>query len=338
MSTLRKKGHVVTDTYNGSLVSEREIVPILAIVIVAKGGIPSKAEMLGLIHGNVHGVWNFHVRRKIVVAGHGDAERDREPERFVPEGNLVNHVFENVSAGIVPEEPPVDEALGIEIVRRGFTLECFPIDVVEIADGRDGPAPTAVGAVAVMVSVDGGDGAHTVGSGQGVGSLKSFATDGLDADLNDAIRLFKGTSHTPCVIGIKGHGLFLVDILAGLNGGNKVERMQVLGSSDEDGVDGFIVEQASKIGVGLNRGNNLLGFVEAAGVDVGDGDSLRVGGVDSLFENVQSPATSTDQGKADAVIGAEDARGCEKGIADQGGSTSCNTVDEISSIEHGCGS
>src|SRR5208283_5331000 len=101
MSTLRKKGHVVTDTYNGSLVSEREIVPILAIVIVAKGGIPSKAEMLGLIHGN------FHVRRKIVIASHGDAERDREPERFVPEGNLVNHVFENVSAGIVPEEPPV---------------------------------------------------------------------------------------------------------------------------------------------------------------------------------------------------------------------------------------
>jgi len=171
-----------------------------------------------------------------------------------------------------------------------------------------------------------------------VGTLKSFATDGLDADLNDAIRLFKGTPHTAGVIGIKGHGLFLVDILAGLNGGNEVERMQVLGSSDEDGVDGFVVEQAPKIGVGLNGGNNLLGFVEAAGVDVGDGDSLGVGGVDSLFENVQSPTASTDQGKADAVIGAEDARGCEKGIADQGGSTSCNTVDEISSIEHGCGS
>ena len=198
----------------------------------------------------------------------------------------MDHVLENVSTGIVPKESPVDETLCIEIVWRGFTLECFPVYVVEIAVRRDGPAPTSVGFVAVMMSVNGGDGSHTVGRGQCVGTLKGFPTDGLDTDLNHAIRLFKGTPHTPRVIGIKGHSLFLVDILAGLNGGNKVERMQVLGSGNEDGVDGFVVEQTSEIGIGLNRGSNLLGFVQAAGVDVGHGDRLRVGRMDRGLENV----------------------------------------------------
>jgi hypothetical protein len=94
-----------------------------------------------------------------------------------------------------------------------------------------------------------------------VSTLKGFPTDGLDTDLNDATRFFKGTPHTPRMIGIKSHGLFLVDILAGLKGGNEVERMQVLGSGNEDGVDGFVVEQASKIGIGLNCRSNLLRFV-----------------------------------------------------------------------------
>ena len=77
-------------------------------------------DLLGMLHGDVHGVGNFAaVLPEVDAAGHGDGPGNLEVHHLVPEGELVAHVLVDVAAGIIPEEAPVDVAVGIELVRCG---------------------------------------------------------------------------------------------------------------------------------------------------------------------------------------------------------------------------
>src|SRR5205807_693669 len=116
-----------------SLVSERKIVSVLTKVIVAKRRVPSEQEIFRLVHGDVHSVRNFHAGGKIVIAGHRDAARHFEAERFVPKRHLVHHVLEDVSTRIIPEESPIDKTLRIKFMGPSFTFELLPSYMVEIA-------------------------------------------------------------------------------------------------------------------------------------------------------------------------------------------------------------
>src|SRR5947207_12923070 len=114
----------------------------------------------------MHSVRNFQPRRKVVIARHGDAAGYFEPQRFVPERDLVNHILEYVSSGVIPKESPVYKALRIEVVWRSFALELLPSHMLEIAVGRDGSFPSAVWPVAVMMGVDSGARSHAVWCGE----------------------------------------------------------------------------------------------------------------------------------------------------------------------------
>src|SRR6185312_9745570 len=96
---------------------------------------------------------------EIDAAGHGGRGGNAEVQDLAPESELVAHVLVNVAAGVVPEEAPVDEAVGIEVARRRSAEEAIPRDVrgrhVRI-DGA-GPLRFARGRVAMHAGVDRGD-------------------------------------------------------------------------------------------------------------------------------------------------------------------------------------
>jgi len=130
----------------------------------------------------------------------------------------------------------------------------------------------------------------------------------LHTHLYHAIRTSDGKAHASRVGGIKSHGFFLVDILACLDRGNEIESVLVLGSGNQYGVNGFIVEQAAEISKRLNRGRELLGFFQAASINVSNCDGLGIRRAERVLENVQSAPSGANQPEADTVINAEDIR------------------------------
>src|SRR5437868_15515862 len=100
--------------------------------------------------------------------------------------------------------------------------------------------------------------------------------------------------------------------------------MPVIGSSDGDGVDGFVFKKLANIGVGLGLGEALLldllqALIEYGGIDVAEGGDLRVGIPRQLLDVVIASAVQADDGDLHAVIGAEDALW----RSDKGYSTEC---------------
>jgi hypothetical protein len=60
----------------------------------------------------------------------------------------------------------------------------------------------------------------------------------------------------------EGHGLFLINMLAGLDGVDEVLAVQMLRGGDDDGVDGLVIEQAAMIEISGCAGDEPLGVVE----------------------------------------------------------------------------
>ena len=110
------------------------------------------------------------------------------------------------------------------------------------------------------------------------------------------------------MVGTERHGLLLIDVLAGLDGRDEVESVQVLRGRDQHGVDAAIVEQAPEVRVNLNAGSEALHFIMAPGVDVGHRDSLGIRAVHRLLQNLLAAPASADQPDAHAVVRAENPR------------------------------
>ena len=85
------------------------------------------------------------------------------------------HVLEDVAAGIIPEEAPVEIAIGVEWPLRRFAEKRLPHDILRRHIGTDGPRPLrlAVRRVAVHARLNHGDLAHELGLEEvhGVGKL-----------------------------------------------------------------------------------------------------------------------------------------------------------------------
>jgi hypothetical protein len=188
-----------------------------------------------------------------------------------------------------------------------------------------------------MVGVNGRDGSHAFRGRKLACALEGFPTRRLHAYLYNAIRTLEGPPHAPRVVGIKSHGLFLIDILACLEGGNKVERVLVLRSGNQHGVNGFVVEHAPKIPVGLNCGSDFFGFFLPTGVNISDRDSLRIWRFERVLENVHPAPACADQSEPHAVVGAENTRRKNRRTG-QRGRASRDVTNETSSIEHDCNS
>src|SRR5580658_6965938 len=86
-----------------------------------------------------------------------------------------------------------------------------------------------------------------------------------------------GGAHAFGMIYGEGHGLFLVDVLAGFNGVDEVLAMQMLGSGDDDGVDGFVIQKAAMVEICCGAWYQRFGVFQAFGVDIGEGDEIEIG-------------------------------------------------------------
>ena len=57
----------------------------------------------------------------------------------------------------------------------------------------------------------------------------------------------------------KRHGLFLVNVFAGLHSRDEAFAMQMLRRGDEDGIDRFVFQQVTVIEIGLGVGREFPG-------------------------------------------------------------------------------
>ena len=94
----------------------------------------------------------------------------------------------------------------------------------------------------------------------------------LEADLDDAVVLPRRLDHPPALTDGRGERLLGVDVLPGGAGGRHMDRVPVVGSGDDHGVDVLAVEQAAEVlhplrrpaEVGLSRGDALALVLEGA--------------------------------------------------------------------------
>ncbi len=146
-----------------------------------------------------------------------------------------------------------------------------------------------------------------------------------DLDREFAVRGPVCGAHALGVIDRERHGLFLVDVFAGLDGVDEVLAMEVLRGGDEDGVDALVVEQAAVIEIGGGAGDELLGVFEAAGVDVGEGDEIDIGAAQRPAGDLRAAVANADDARANAVVRAENAFG----IGERGGEAGCHGPEKL---------
>src|ERR1017187_4515444 len=306
-----------------------------AELIVAEAGVPGVEQLLFMLHADVHGVGDFApVLPEVDAAGHGHDAGNLEIQNLVPKRKLVAHVLVDVAAGGVPEEAPVDVAVGVEIDRLDVTEEALPEDVLRRHIGVDGPRPLglAVGGVAVHLAVDGGNLAHQLGPIEADGVGHGAGGGPLMADLDGMLAgiVMEGGAHAFGVVDGERHGLFLIDMLAASDGAGEVLRVEVLRGGDEDGVDVAVVQQAAVVEVGLGVGRYLADILQAAGIDVGGADAFHVLAVERLLEDFGTAGAGADDAEADTLVGAEGLAGSQRA-----GQTGGDIADEITARLHG---
>src|SRR5664280_992144 len=306
-----------------------------AQLVVAETGVPGVEQFLFMLHADVHGVGHFAaILPKVDAAHHGDGAGNLEIHHLVPEGKLVAHVLVHVAAGVVPEEAPVDVAVGVEIHRSGVAQEALPEDVFGRHIGIDGPRPLrfAVRRIAVHVAVDGGDLAHQFRLVEIDGVPNGAGGGPLMADLHGmpAGVLLESRAHAFGVVHGERHGLFLVDVLATGDGGGEVLAVQMLRGGDEDGVDILVIQQAAIVQVGLSGRRDLLDIFQAARIDVGGADAIHVLAGERLLQDFDTARARTDDAEADTLVRAEGIAGRQRA-----GQTGSDMADEITARLHG---
>ena len=136
------------------------------------------------------------------------------------------------------------------------------------------------------------------------------------------------------MIGIERHGLFLIDVLAGVERGGEAFGMQVLRRRDEHGVDGFVVEQMAVIEISLGVGRDLLDLFEPVRVNIGRAHAFDTGQRNGLAKDLRAAVARADDAEADAIIGAGNGVGGFGG--DGAGQSGGDFADEIATRLHGC--
>ncbi len=151
------------------------------------------------------------------------------------------------------------------------------------------------------------------------------------ADLHRALAgaLIRG-AHALGVLHAERHGLFLVDVLAGVERGDEVLAMQVLRRGDEHRVDALVVQQVAVIEISLGAGRDGARVFQALGVDVGDAHEFGIGTGQRLAHDLRAAVAGADDAEANAVVGRQ-----HVGRGDGAGQTAGHFADEDAARLHG---
>ncbi len=146
----------------------------------------------------------------------------------------------------------------------------------------------------------------------GVEEFDGFAEGSPPAALGsaggDAVVLAGGFNELGAFEDVMGDGLFDVNIFAGLHGPDGGEGMPMVGGGDGNGVDGFVIEGASHVGVEEGAlagfGEDFLGGGFGAGtIDFDEGGYFEVGYGEEFRDVGGAAGADADDGDTEAVVG-----------------------------------
>ncbi len=131
----------------------------------------------------------------------------------------------------------------------------------------------------------------------------------LEPDLDDALAGLR-RGHDGAPLGdVVAERLFDVDILAGLHGAQRRDRVPMIGRRDNHRVDVLAVEDLAVVHGFQDAGSGRLsGRVQVAGVDVADPEQARVGQRLEVRQVESAAPARADKPQVDAVAGAGGAR------------------------------
>ena len=116
----------------------------------------------------------------------------------------------------------------------------------------------------------------------------------------------RGLDHLRAIGVEMDHGLFAVDVFAGLHGVDGGLLVPVVGGADDDGVDIFAREDLVVVAGGEDVvAPDFLAVREAAVVAVGDGDELDAGDLHRDLGVSLALAAGADQRDLDVVVGGD---------------------------------
>ena len=133
---------------------------------------------------------------------------------------------------------------------------------------------------------------------------------------DDAVLLLGLDGHSP-LDHVVAERLLHVDVLAGLGGQDRHQRVPVVGGGDRDRVDRLVVEQPAEVLLAL-RGQGLVArllgergerAIEHLLVGVADGGDLDAGDAAEPVEVGVAPAVAAEDGDPNAVVGPGDGPG-----------------------------
>ncbi len=159
---------------------------------------------------------------------------------------------------------------------------------------------------------DGAGGEHLLGLGVDDGA------HALAADLDDAVGRASGFNHLRPVGVQMDHGLFAVDVFAGLHGIDRNLFMPVVGRADDDGVDVFAFQDFAVVAGGEEVcAPEFLAVLEPAVVTVRNRDQFDAGNVHGIFGVALALAAGSDEGDLDVIVGCDWFRGFGLGLGQQ---------------------
>ena len=218
---------------------------------------------------------------------------------------------------------PLEEVLGVPWDFGGGAEEARPVAGFGAGVGRNGVVPGADGGVAVPAGGDHVELADGAGGEELLGLGVDDGADALAADLKDAVGGAGGVDDLGAVGVDVDHGLFEVDVLAGVHGVDGGLLVPVVGRGDDDGVDVFAGEDLVVVAGGEDVvAPELFGAGEAAVVAVGDGDELDAGNAEGGGGVALALDAGADERELDVVVG-RCLGGCEglevRGCSREGG-------------------
>ncbi|MFO0927219.1 MAG: hypothetical protein U0736_09295 [Gemmataceae bacterium] len=152
----------------------------------------------------------------------------------------------------------------------------------------------------------------------------------LNAALDDSFLAAGDLDHAPALDDGERQRLLAVDVLAGLAGVDRLQRVPVVRGDDHHRVEVGPLQQLAVVVVLLGLAADLGGGeVEVRLVDVADRRDLAVLVLQKGVEHLVAAVAQADEADAHAVVGAEHAAGAEGG----GGQAARGGVGELSTAE-----
>lgn len=246
------------------------------------------------------------VLKEVLAAGGDDALRPfgaHGPESDVDE---VDAPVGHETAGIVPEPAEVE----VEAVFVEGAGGCGAEPEVVIDAGGDGGVGGAAGVldpVEVGPAADLADFADLSGADQFDGFGIVLAAAPVGAHLGDAIVAAGGIAEDAAFADGGGEGLFDVNILASLEGGEGGDGVPVIGGADGDDVDVLAFDDTAEVfrggGAGVAFGFEAFeGVGDALVINVADGGDLDFPGGEEGVGDGTGDAAAADDAEANAVV------------------------------------